>query len=451
MQHCSPNLPDNADPAGALDTVAGPINLADRTDKPTRLDHELMTWREKLQDQHRQRTADRLWRTRLAIQSPQGRLIEVDGRTLLNFCSNDYLGLANDPRLIEASVDACREFGTGSGASHLICGHSRLHQQLEEQIAGFVGAQRAVVFSTGYMANLAIPQAFLGRGDLVLQDRLNHASLIDAGRFCDATFKRYAHGDAAALREQWQKHSGTGQVMVMTDGVFSMDGDLAPLVEIERHCSQEDGLLVVDDAHGFGVLGKRGIGSLEVAGLAPKGHVLMVGTLGKAAGSFGAFVAGDAELIEHLVQFGRTYIYTTALPPQVVAATAAAIQLITNEPHRRSQLHEHVLEFRNAVRQLDTSGVVFSRLLEHDSPIQPLMIGSNEDALWASEFLNQQGLLVSAIRPPTVPLGSSRLRITLTAGHTKQDVQRLAETVCHPELVARLAGRPPEVAVGASS
>ena len=379
-----------------------------------------MPWRDELASEHEGRKRDQLWRQRSAITGPQGAQVSVDGKQFLNFCSNDYLGLANHPDVIAAAVSATQQRGTGSGASHLICGHSDEHHQLEQQIADFVGAEQAIVFSTGYMANLAVPQTFLGRNDLIIQDRLNHASLIDGGRYCEAKMKRYPHCDVAAA-DKLLADSNASRNLVTTDGVFSMDGDIAPVQELKTICDDRQAMLVVDEAHGFGVLGSSGIGSMECAGLKVGGNVLMVGTLGKSAGSFGAFVAGDAIYIETLVQFARTYIYTTALPPSVVAATSAAIKIIASQPDRREKLNNNIAQFQTAMKQSNL------QLSDSSTPIQPIVLGTAQAAIQASEFLKSNGVWVTAIRPPTVAEGSARLRITLSSGHQPQDIKKLAE------------------------
>lgn len=393
-----------------------------------------MPWRESIKNQHDARKADNLWRSRRVVESPQGRLVDVDGTTYLNFCSNDYLGLANHPDLSAAAIEATKNRGTGSGASHLVCGHMDQHHRLENEAAEFVGAEKAIVFSTGYMANLAIPQTFLGKDDLLLEDRLNHASLIDAGRYCDASMKRYPHLDVDTLEEKLAK-SRAPRKMVFTDGVFSMDGDTAAVSRLQSICQQHDAMLVVDDAHGFGVLGANGTGVLELAGVRPSGNVLMVGTFGKSVGSFGAFVAGDAVYIESLVQFARTYIYTTALPPSVIAATRAAIKIIQTQPQRRKKLAENVQLFRS---QVESTGL---NLLKSDTPIQPIVLGDSDCALAASGLLKGNGICVSAIRPPTVPVGSARLRITLTAEHTDEDIGKLTSILASSEMQECLAAR----------
>jgi 8-amino-7-oxononanoate synthase len=348
--------------------------------------------------------------------------MRVAGREVLAFCSNDYLGLADHPSVVAAFVAAAHEWGVGSGASHLVSGHCREHHALEEELAAFTRRPRALLFSTGYMANLAVVTALLGRGDRVFEDRLNHASLLDAGLASGARFARYPHADAGALESRLQR-AGTGRSMVATDGVFSMDGDVAPLRELASACRAHDAWLFVDDAHGLGVLGDTGRGSLEAAGLAPDDVPVLMGTLGKAFGTFGAFVAGSHELVETLLQKARTYIYTTALPAAVAAASRASLRVMQDEPWRRSRVLEHVARFRREAAGLGL------RLLDSCTPIQPVVLGSEAAAVAASETLLARGLWVPAIRPPTVPAGSSRLRITFSAAHEPADVDRLLDAL----------------------
>ena len=348
--------------------------------------------------------------------------VRVDGTDLLAFCSNDYLGLADHPHVVEAFVATAREWGVGSGASHLVSGHCREHHALEEELAAFVRRPRALLFSTGYMANLAVVTALLGRGDRVFEDRLNHASLLDAGLASGARFSRYPHAGVRALAARLGR-AGSGRTMVVTDGVFSMDGDVAPLGELAAACRSHGAAFFVDDAHGLGVLGATGRGSLEAAGLGLDDVPILMGTLGKAVGTFGAFVAGSRELIETLLQTARTYIYTTALPPAVAAATRASLHAMQDEPWRRERVLQHVTRFRREAAQLGL------RLLESRTPIQPLVLGSESAAVAASDALRARGLWVPAIRPPTVPAGSSRLRITFSAAHAEADVDRLVEAL----------------------
>ena len=357
--------------------------------------------------------------------------VRVEDRTLVNFCGNDYLGLARDPRLAAAAARAAEHWGAGSGASHLVSGHLREHAALEEALAAFLGRERALLFSTGYMANLAAIGALAGHGDRVLLDRLSHASLIDAAVLSRARFRRYRHADASALRALLQdaEHRSGGRTLVATDGLFSMDGDMAPLPELAAHARAHGAWLLVDDAHGIGVLGAHGRGSLEALALAPEAVPVLVGTLGKALGSFGAFIAGSAELIDYLVQRARSYIYTTALPAAVAGAARTALAIAIEEPWRRERVHALSARFR--------AGALEARipLAPSTSPIQPVMLGSARAALAASEQLYAAGLWVAAIRPPTVPRDAARLRVTLSAAHTEEQVDRLVE-VLHESLQA---------------
>jgi 8-amino-7-oxononanoate synthase len=345
----------------------------------------------------------------------------IDGRELLNFSGNDYLSLRTHPALVAAAEAAMAHHGLGAGAAHLITGHSREHHALEEELAEFTGRERALLFSTGYMANLGVVASLAGRHDTVVADRLNHASLLDAARLAGARLKRYAHADAAAA----QQALAGGARLIITDGVFSMDGDVAPLPRLAALAQQHGAWLMVDDAHGLGVLGPHGGGCLEQQGLNALQVPILVGTLGKAFGSFGAFVAGDAVLIEYLLQRARTYIYTTAVPPAVAAATRAALRLVRTEGWRRERLHALVQRFRTAAA---AHGLP---LLPSSTPIQPLLVGEAGQALRLAEGLEALGFMVSAIRPPTVPGGTARLRITLCAAHRDEDVDAL---------VAALAG-----------
>jgi 8-amino-7-oxononanoate synthase len=348
--------------------------------------------------------------------------LRVGARECLAFCSNDYLGLATHPEVTEAFADAAERWGAGSGASHLVSGHTREHHALEEELAAFTSRPRALLFSTGYMANLAVIRALTGRGDCVHEDRLNHASLIDAGLASGARLRRYPHGDVATLRERMARASAR-RTLVATDGVFSMDGDVAPLGALAAACRDHDAILFVDDAHGFGVLGERGRGSIEAAGLGVDDAPVLMCTLGKAAGTFGAFVAGSAALVETLAQGAREYIYTTALPPAVAAATRAARRVMEAEPWRRATVLGHASQFR-----AEASGLGL-RLANSASAIQPLLLGSESAALAASAALQDSGIFVPAIRPPTVPAGTSRLRITFSAAHADSDVDHLLESL----------------------
>jgi 8-amino-7-oxononanoate synthase len=342
----------------------------------------------------------------------------VDGRAVVDFCGNDYLGLADHPRVVEALRRAATEHGVGSRAAHLVCGHCREHEALEEALAEFTGRQRALLFSTGYMANLGVVGALAARGDPVYEDRLNHASLLDGARLAGARLRRYPHADPDALAARLEAVP-PGRALVATDGVFSMDGDVAPLPGLAAAARAAGAVLVVDDAHGIGVLGQRGRGSLEHHGLDPADVPVLVGTFGKALGTFGAFVAGSATLIDALIQLARTYVYTTAPPPALAAATRAALALVDEEAWRRETLRERVERFRTGAAQLGLP-VAPSR-----TPIQPVLVGDAERAVAASAALLEQGYLVAAIRPPTVPPGAARLRVTLSARHTPEQVDGL--------------------------
>lgn len=365
-----------------------------------------------------ERRAQQLYRARRTVAGPQGPELVVDGRRYLAFCSNDYLGLANHPEVIAAAQRAAGEYGAGSGASHLVCGHSVIHHQLEEALAEFTGRPRALLFSTGYMANLGVVNALLGKADHIFEDKLNHASLLDAGLLSGARFQRFLHNDVASL-EQRLARAETGRKLVAVDGVFSMDGDLAPLPELAAAANRHDAWLMVDDAHGIGVLGEHGGGCAEHFGLDIEQLPILMGTLGKGFGSFGAFVAGSEALIETLIQFARTYIYTTALPPAVAAATLQSLALIRRETWRREHLHALIARFRRGAEQLGLP------IMDSASPIQPLLVGDAGRALALSERLAERGIWISAIRPPTVPAGTARLRITLSAAHCEAQVDRL--------------------------
>jgi len=366
-----------------------------------------------------ERERDGLYRRRLTLESPQGPVVRLEGRDYLNFCSNDYLGLANHPRVIEAFRSAARTYGVGSGASHLVCGHMAPHHELEQALAAFTGRERALLFSSGYMANTGLLTTLLGAGDFVFEDRLNHASLLDGGLHSGARFKRFPHNDVDALARQLQAVEGNKFVVV--DGVFSMDGDTAPLPALAKLCVKEDAWLMVDDAHGFGVLGERGAGSLEAAGLGADDVPVLMATLGKAMGSAGAFVAGSELLIEGLIQQARNYIYTTALPPAVAAATLESLILLQEESWRREQVGALVARFRAGASELALE------LMPSQSAIQPLLVGPADAAVRLSQQLRAQGILIGAIRPPTVPAGTSRLRITLTAAHSSEQVDQLLQ------------------------
>ena len=363
-----------------------------------------------------------LYRTRRVIDSPQGAEVMLDSRRCLNFCSNDYLGLANHPQVVEAMQSGAARYGVGSGAAHLVCGHSYAHHALEEELAAFTQRPRALLFSTGYMANLGVMGALCRSGERVLQDRLNHASLVDAAQLSGARPQRYLHTDVTSLTKKIAA-SKNSAALIASDGVFSMDGDIAPVTQLASLARSHNIPLMIDDAHGLGVLGKHGGGTLEQAGLTADDVPVLMGTLGKAFGTFGAFVAGSDELIETLIQQARSYIYTTALPPALAAATRASLKLVQSEPWRRERLGQLIARFTQGAAQLKLP------LLPSQTPIQPLLIGDNQRALTLSEKLAGRGLLVSAIRPPTVAPGAARLRITLTCNHTDTHIDQLLEAL----------------------
>jgi len=370
-----------------------------------------------------QRRADGLYRQRRIIDSPQGVETHIDGKTVLSFCSNDYLGLASHPEIRQAFVDAVAEYGVGSGAAHLINGHSRLHEDCELRLAEFTGRERALLFSTGYMANIAIASALLGRNDQIYQDKLNHASLIDSAKLSAAKLVRYRHNDLRQLEELLSTGRRDHRRLVMTDAVFSMDGDCADVDTLSRIATEHGAWAMVDDAHGFGVLGARGAGLLEQLELNQQQVPILMATLGKAAGTAGAFVAGSEALIETLIQQARPYIYTTASPPALAAATLKSIDLIENETWRRDKLNQSIAFFRAQAECLDVE------LMPSHTPIQPLVIGDNRRTLQLSEALFEQGIHVTAIRPPTVPVGSARLRVTLSAAHEREHIDKLIKTL----------------------
>ncbi len=380
-----------------------------------RLDRDLLA-------QLEQRRVQQLLRVRPQLEGPQGVSAVIDGRQYLTFCSNDYLALANHPAIIAAVQRGVRSYGVGSGASHLVSGHSHPHRALEQELANFTGREAAILFSTGYMANLGVVTALAGRNTELLQDRLNHASLIDAGLLSGARLRRYRHADIEHL-QQLLEHRRATRSFIVTDGLFSMDGDFAPLPQLAALAQRCGCPLMVDDAHGLGVIGTGGRGTLEHFNLGPDEVPILVGTLGKAFGTFGAFVAGSHALIELLVQKARSYIYTTALPPAFAEATRASLRVMREEAWRRQHLHQLVAHFRDGAKRLGFP------TRDSTSPIQPLVLGTAQAALRVSAELRTRGLFVTAIRPPTVPKGSARLRITLSAGHRFEDVDRLLDNL----------------------
>ncbi|OOG62921.1 8-amino-7-oxononanoate synthase [Rhodanobacter sp. B04] len=364
------------------------------------------------------RDRTQLLRRLRTIEHADGPWVETGGRRLLSFCSNDYLGLAQHPQLIAAFKRVADDEGVGSTSAHLICGHRAEHAALEEALAAWTGRERALLFSTGYMANLGVLQTLLARGDICVQDKLNHACLLDGAQLSGAELKRYPHADVAAAARQLASRSEAAALLA-TDGVFSMDGDVAPLRELAALCAREQATLMVDDAHGLGVLGEGGSGSVRAAGLGERDVPVLMATLGKALGCAGAFVAGPAALIDGLMQFARPYIYTTAMPPALAAAALTAVELAQTEAWRRQKLTALIDRFRRGAAELGLP------LSASTSAIQPLLLGSADAALTAALTLERQGLLVSAIRPPTVPQGHARLRITLSAAHEEDHVDQL--------------------------
>jgi 8-amino-7-oxononanoate synthase len=362
-----------------------------------------------------------LARRRRVLETPQGARVTVDGREYVAFCSNDYLGLAAHPDVVEAARAGAARYGVGAGASHLILGHSRPHHELEERLAAFVEQPRALLFSSGYLANIGVVTALTGRGDAVFADRLNHASLNDAALLARAEFRRYPHLDLGAL-ERLLSASRARRKLIVTDAVFSMDGDIAPVPELIALAERHDAWLLVDDAHGFGVIGREGRGTLAHFG-ARSPRVITMATLGKAAGVTGAFVAGEAEVVESLVQRARTYVYTTAAPPLLAVALAASLDLVHREEWRRERIRALITRLRERLTAARW------RLLPSHTAIQPLVIGANDEAMAVSERLARAGMLVPAIRPPTVPAGTARLRISLSAAHELHEVERLADAL----------------------
>ena len=365
-----------------------------------------------------------MYRRPRVVGSPQAREIVVDGRPLLNFCSNDYLGLANDPRLRHAFKSGIDQWGVGAGASHLVCGHTAVHEELEEALAAFTGRPRALLFSSGYAANLGVINALLSVGDRVFEDRLNHASLLDGGWISRADFHWFEHLDLIDLRARLAGCDGEdGRTLIVSDGTFSMDGDFCPLTELVPLARKHAAWVMIDDAHGFGVHGRQGRGLVDPEAFTTGDVPILMATLGKALGTFGAFVAGDETLIELLIQRARNYIFTTAMPAAIAAATLKSLEIVAEEQWRRDHLQDLVQRFRAGA-----SGIGLE-LLSSDSPIQPVVIGDPGTAISVSDALERHGMLITAIRPPTVPENSSRLRITFTAAHETGDIDRLLEAL----------------------
>lgn len=372
-----------------------------------------------------QRRADGLLRQRRLLDSPQAEHIQTNNQHYLSFCSNDYLGLANHPLLISTMQQAAGEAGVGSGASNLITGHHRYHDSLEKQLATFVGMPAALLFSTGYMANIGVLGALAGRGDAIFADKLNHACLNDGSYYSLADFHRFPHNDVSAL-ENLLKASHAKRKLIAVDAVFSMDGDIAPLTEYLTLCERYDAYLYVDDAHGFGVLGEHGQGSLNHLQLKSP-RIIMMATLGKAAGVAGAFVAGEQVVIDYLIQTAKSYVYSTPAPPALSATLSASVKLIEQGDHLRAQLQHSIATLKRHLK------LIKWQLMPSETAVQPLLIGSNHDALKLSEYLQSKGILVPAIRPPTVPKNTARLRISLSAGHSEEDVLALAQIINRAE------------------
>lgn len=380
-----------------------------------------------LQQELDKRKAQGLLRQRRLLDSPQAEHIVANDQQYLSFCSNDYLGLANHPSLIAAMQTAAGDSGVGSGASNLITGHHRYHDSLEKQLAQFVNMPAALLFSTGYMANIGVLGALAGREDAIFADKLNHACLNDGSYYSLAEFHRFPHNDVDAL-DQLLKASKAKHKLIAVDAVFSMDGDIAPLQDYLSLCEQYDAYLYVDDAHGFGVLGTHGQGSLNHLGLKSP-RLIMMATLGKAAGVAGAFVAGEQVVIDYLIQTAKSYVYSTPAPPALSATLSASVKLIEHGDHLREHLYSLIDCLKTHLK------VSRWHLMPSITAVQPLVVGGNHEALALSEFLQAQGILVPAIRPPTVPVNTARLRISLSAAHSLQDVVRLAETLNEAEKV----------------
>jgi 8-amino-7-oxononanoate synthase len=392
---------------------------------------------DRLAARHAERAEAALLRRLRLIERAEHTRIVIDGRALRNFASNDYLGLAGHSAVRDALVRTAHDWGVGATAAHLLGGHRRPHRELEDALAEFCQRERALLFSTGYMANLGVLGALLGPGDLCLQDKLDHACLIDGARLAGAELKRYQHADVASARRQLES-TPAAAALIASDGVFSMDGDVAPLVELAALARESCATLMIDDAHGFGVLGPEGRGSVAAAGLDATNVPIYMATLGKALGGFGAFVAGDATLIEGLIQFARTHVYTTALPPVLAAALCTALAIARHESWRRDKLAVLIRHFRRGAAERGLA------LGSSQTPIQPLLIGDSARAAAASDALEAAGFFVPAIRPPTVPAGSARLRVSLTALHQEHEVEALLDALALA--LTRIAGtRPPVV------
>ncbi|VAW60550.1 8-amino-7-oxononanoate synthase [hydrothermal vent metagenome] len=379
------------------------------------------------------RQSQGLYRRRNVLQSPQGREIVLDNRTVLNFCSNDYLGLANHPEVKKAFIAGCQQYGAGSGAAHLVNGHSKAHHALEEELAAFCGQPRTLLFSTGYMANLGVAQSLFAHcrnqpasNSCIIEDKLNHASLLDAASISNSKLIRFPHRDYNSLQKKLKRcktENNTDEILLSTDAVFSMDGDEADIPTMIKHSQTHNAWFMLDDAHGFGVLGKNGCGSLNHQQASANSSTIYMATLGKALGTAGAFIAGSEELIEYMIQTARCYIYTTAMPPAIAEATRTSLQLLTEENWRQQALHKNIAYFKSLASQAGLN------LLNSSTAIQPIIIGLSQKAVDVSEKLLDKGLHVAAIRPPSVAENSARLRITLRADHTEHDIEQLVSTI----------------------
>ncbi|PCJ29673.1 MAG: 8-amino-7-oxononanoate synthase [Gammaproteobacteria bacterium] len=380
-------------------------------------------WSTQLSTDLAKRKAAGRYRSQRIRESAQGVNIQLEGKSLLSFCSNDYLGLANHPALKQAFIDAVEQQGVGSGAAHLLTGHSRYHQQLEEQLAEFIGHEKVLLFSSGYQANIGVIDGLMSRDDVIIQDKLNHASLLDGARLSMAKQYRYQHADMSALSRRLEQSTATAHKLIVSDGVFSMDGDLAPLPELLNHAKKHDAAVLIDDAHGLGVLGKQGEGLLAHWNIKAEDKPIIMGTFGKAFGTSGAFVAADEVTIETLIQQARSYVYTTAQPAAIAAATLASLKLVQEETWRRDKLQTLISQFRAGAQALGL------HLMDSQTAIQPIVIGDDKKAIEIGNTLENKGILVGVIRPPTVAEGSARLRITFSANHSEQHVSQLLDAL----------------------
>lgn len=378
-----------------------------------------LPWSKQLAENLAARKATGRYRQQRTRFGEQGVDVVIDGQKLLSFCSNDYLGLASHPDLKKAFIDAVDKEGVGSGAAHLLTGHSQYHYELEQALAAFTGQQKVLLFSSGYQANLGVIDGLMSRGDAIIQDKLNHASLLDGGRLSTAEQLRYQHADISALSRRLQQSEQATHRLIVSDGVFSMDGDLAPLPDLISLAKQNKVAVMIDDAHGFGVLGEHGRGSVEHWNIPAEDMPIVVGTFGKAFGTAGAFVAADEVVIDTLIQQSRTYVYTTAQPAAIAAATLVSLKLVEQENWRRDKLQTLIKQFQIGAKALGLD------IMESSTPIQPIVIGDDKKAISIGKSLEEKGILVGVIRPPTVPEGSARLRITLSANHTEQHITQL--------------------------